>query len=415
MLVNKSDTLINTYKPMKWKSFILIVLCFSLLINQGCKENPSKDDILKKVLLNIEQIKSAAYFSTISASAPGDTLMFNSYDWYNKEFINPADTFIGSTFAWFQARDTSKLYYSYDGLAQVYIFPGTKTIEIDSFKTSTLPFRPIGPPFFNYTKSIIKYALETKDSISTSLKNQGDSLLFTLIIHSNKQVEFFGKPLYIDNPYATGKEVSRYDIWISKSDYLPYQYRRKMSANTSWETCRNVKLNNSRVEDFIPSKYFPSDFAVAVRGKNSPTKIDLTGKTAPDFTLNDFNGNVVAIKGLKSKVIILQFTGIGCGPCHASIPFLKKLVADNKSKSFELISIETWSKNIDGIKRYFQNNNLNYKFLVSSDEVTKDYQVNGVPSFYVLDENRVIRRIIHGYEKGTTDKEIEDVVHDLIK
>jgi hypothetical protein len=60
--------------------------------------------------------------------------------------------------------------------AQACIDTNIKTFEIDSFKTNTLPFRPIGPPFFNYTKNIIKYALETNDSISTQLQDFGDSL-----------------------------------------------------------------------------------------------------------------------------------------------------------------------------------------------------------------------------------------------
>jgi thiol-disulfide isomerase/thioredoxin len=120
------------------------------------------------------------------------------------------------------------------------------------------------------------------------------------------------------------------------------------------------------------------------------------------------------LKGLKSKVLLIQFTGIGCGPCHASVLFLKQLVNDNKTKSFELVSIETWSKNTDGIKRYYTRNNLNYKYLISNAEISKDYQIRGVPAFYILDEKRVIRRIIYGYEKGTTDEEIRDLIAELI-
>jgi len=390
-------------------------LSLSLPVVQSCKDNPGNNDFLKKVLANIDQIKSATYFSTIYASAPGDTAKFNSYDWYKKEYFNTADTFIGSSFALFQPFDTSKMYYFYDGLAQAYIDTDIKTIEIDSFKANTLPFRPIGPPFFNYTKNIIKYALETKDSITTELKDFGDSVLFSLAVYGNSQVEFFGKPVYNKNPYSTGKKVSRYDIWISKSNYLPYRYRRNMSTSTSWEACTNVKYNNTGIEDFIPSNYFPPDLKIAVRGEGEQKTVDMSGKVAPDWTLKDYNGTTVALKDFRSKILIIEFTGIGCGPCHASIPFQKRLLADNKLKSFELISIETWSKNLEGIKRYCINNNLNHKYLISSGEVVKDYQVRRVPVFYLLDENRVIRSVIQGYEKETTDKEIRDIINDLIK
>jgi thiol-disulfide isomerase/thioredoxin len=400
---------------MKKHSLILIVLCgLSLLVIQSCKERISKDDYLRKVLTNLEQIKSATYFSTASGSAPGDTTKFVSYDYYRKEYTNPADTFIGSTFAWFQSYDTTKMYFFYDGLAKAYIDDDIKTIEIDSFQTNRFPFRPIGPVFFNNSKSIIKYALETKDSISTRLIDYGDTVQFSLSIYGDSQVEFFGKPVYIKNPYGTGKEVSRYDIWISKSNNLPYRKRRSLSHNTSWETCRDVTINNTSIEDFIPSNYFPPDYKIAVWGKGESIKIDLSGKIAPDWTLKDFDGTTVALKDLKSKILIIEFTGIGCGPCHASLPFQKQLMIDYKSEYLELVSIETWSKNLEGIKRYCINNNLNHKYLISSVDVVKAYQVSGVPVFLILDENRVIRKVIHGYEKGTTDKEIRDVIDDLI-
>jgi thiol-disulfide isomerase/thioredoxin len=380
----------------------------------GCKVDNHNNVYLRKVLNNLEQIRSANYVSAQSGSAPGDTMQFITMFWFMKEYVNPADSFIGSSFAWFQPSDTSKMYFFYDGTAKAYVEDDTKTIKIDSFQTNTLAFRPIGPPFFNYTKSIIKYALETQDSIITDVKDFGDSIQFSLYI-PHKVIEFFGKPVVDDNPYLSGKEeFSRYDIWINKSNDLPYRYRRNVPQSTSWETCKDVKLNTSNIEDFIPSAYFPPDFTVQVRGRQKTEKIDLVGKAAPGWILKDFNNHEIALKELQSKVLMIQFTGIGCGPCHASIPFLKQLVTDYKEKDFELVSIETWSKNITGIKRYYENNDLNYKFLISTKEIINDYHFSGVPSFFILDKNRVIRKIIMGYELGTTDKEIIDAINKLM-
>jgi len=391
-----------------------IILLFGFLLHQGCSVKQSTRDYLKKVAVNIDQIKSASYYSTVSGSAPGDTTKFTTHNWFNKEYCNPADTFIGSTFAWFQPLDTSKMYYFYDGHAQAYIDSEMKSIRIDSFQTNKLPFRPIGPPFFNYTGSIIRYALETKDSIRTTLQDFGDTIKFSLYI-PHKVVEFFGRPFITDDPNSSDNEkYSRYDIWINKSDNLPYRYRRSMSHSTSWEACKNMKLNRSSIENFKPSQYFPESFAISFKGKEKPFHNDLEGKTAPGWTLNDSNGNKVALKDLKSKVLIIQFTGIGCGPCHASIPFLKGLVNDGHLMGVELVCIETWSNNMEGIKRYVKNNNLNYRFLMSTPEVTKSYKVSGVPAFYIIDEKRIIRKIILGYGKGTTDMEIRDIIKSML-
>ena len=302
----------------------------------------------------------------------------------------------------------------YDGIAETFLDWNEKTISIDSFQTNTLPFRRMATPFFNYTRSIIKYALETQDSISTDLKDFGDSIRFSLYI-PYKVIEFYGKPVVNDDPDLSSKdEYSRYDIWINKSNDLPYSYRRKMPQQTNWQSCKNVEFDKNNIEDFIVSKYFPKDFTITVRGERKRVQNDLVGKLAPRWVLKDSNGNTIALEELKSKVLVIQFTGIGCGPCHASIPFLKQLIADYKDKDFEFVSIETWSKNIVGIKRYCNNNQLNYKFLVSTNDVTKNYHAEAVPIFYILDKNRIIRKVIEGYGKGTTDKEIRDAINELI-
>lgn len=398
------------------KHNLIVTACviFSFILIEGCRNRTNDKNLMLTVLNNIEQIKSSTYLSSLSGSAPGDTTKFVTYDWYKVEYFNPIDTFIGSTFAWFQPKDTSKMYYFYDGSAQGYIDEDIKTIEIDSFKTNSLPFRPIGPPFFNYVRSILKYALETNDSISKSIQHYEDSLLFTLTIYSDKQVEFFGNPTYIKNPYNSGDEISRYDIWINKSNYLPYKYRRRMSTNTSWETCKNVRYNNADIKSFSSQVYFPTDYKISVRGEEKPLIDNLTGTAAPNWTLSDSDNNFISLNDLKSKVLLIQFTGIGCGPCHASIPFLKQLTIDYKNKSFELLGIETWSNNFDGIKKYCLNNDINYKFLLSTKEITNNYQIQGVPVFFILDENRIIRKMVRGYEKDTTDKEIKEVIERLI-
>lgn len=45
----------------------------------------------------------------------------------------------------------------------------------------------------------------------------------------------------------------------------------------------------------------------------------------------------------------------------------------------------------------------------------KEYQVKAVPVFFILDENRIIRKVIISYGKGTTDKEIRNTIDKLLK
>ena len=401
-------------KKVSFHFISVLVVSGCVILSNSCKVTYDKDDYLRKVLVNLEQIKSAAYNSTNIASAPGDTMEFRTFYSQTEEYINQVDTFIGSSFGVSMQSGTSKVSWFYDGRAEAFLDLNDKTIMIDSFQTNTLPFRPITPPFFNHAVSMIKYALETKDTISTELIDYKDSIKFSLFI-PYKVVEFFGKPFVLDNPYLARRNAySRYDIWIKKSDNLPYRIRRNMPHQTTWETCENVEFNKIKIEDFIVSEKFPSDFTVKFRGEPELVKDDLVGKVAPEWVLKDFNHDSISLNELKSKVLMVQFSGIGCGPCHASIPFLKQLVTDYNSNEFELVSIETWSNNIAGIKRYYDNNSLNYKLLLSTEQTTKDYQVKAVPAFFILDKDRVIRKIIRGYAEGTTDKEIRDAIQEFL-
>ena len=400
-------------KSFLFLAFILVSLMSLILIN-GCKVAYDKKEYLRRVLDNLDQIKAATYLSTISFNPPGDTTELKTYYWYKKEYVNPADTTIGSSFAWFYPDDTSKMYLYYDGSASAHLDKDKKTITIDSFKTNILPFRPVSSPFFNRAKNIIEYALETKDSISTDLKEFGDSIRFILYI-PHKVIYFFGKPFAMDNPYLSKENAfTRYVIWIHKSDNIPYKIINKTPNATDLETCINAELNKGRIEDFRPAEHFPPDYEVIIRGKQQTIKKDLTGQKAPDWILTDSNNKTIGLKDLKSKVLIVEFTGIGCAPCHAAIPFIKQLVKDYRDKDFIFVSIETWGSDTEGLKRYHKKTELNYTFLKAAEGITKSYQITGVPSFFILDKERIIRKIIRGYEGETTDKELRDAINELI-
>jgi thiol-disulfide isomerase/thioredoxin len=395
----------------------ILILVVMFVLPNGCKVDNNKKDYLRKVLISLDKIKSATYYTTSESWAPGDTSASGIYCHYVKEYNNPTDSTIGSSVVWLLQEDTTQMDFCYDGNMRANVYRDHKTIVIDSFKIKVLPFRPSTPPFFNHTRSIIKYALETKDSILMETKDYRDSVYYKFVIFKDRQVEFFGKAYYMEkSPYDYGETTSRYELWINKKTDLPYRFRREMSHNISVASCRNVELNKINIEDFRASNYFQPDFTIVAygRGRDTTKKIVLEGKVAPDWVLKDANNNTIALKDLKSKVLLVQFTSVNCGPCRASIPFLKQIVKEHNMKDFDFVSIESWTKNSNVLKVYQDRNECNYKFLMSTKEVTKSYNIQAVPVFFILDENRVIRKVIGGYGKGSTDKEIRDAINKLI-
>ena len=397
----------------------LAFVLFVLITLGACSKPKGTKDYLKVVLNKLDKVASASYLSTEEGWAPGDTAASTHMDQFIKEYRNPSDATIGSSFVSLLLKDTTQMTFCYDGKMRAVVFEEDKTIVIDSFNVRKLPFRPLTPPFFNYAKSIINYALETKDSITIKLEELEKSFYFSLTIFEDKQVEFFGKAFYMEdneNPLIFGDPTSKYEIWIDKKTDLPFKVRREMSHNISAETVRNVSINQLKIEDFKASDYFMPGFTIEAYGSvNKPEKRnDLIGKKAPDWALQNTSDNSIALKDLKSKVVMIQFTSVSCGPCRASIPFLNQLTAAYKKKDFDFVAIECTANSMNAVKVYQTKSGISYKFLKSDKPVLKAYAIRSFPVFFFLDKDLIIRKVLNGYGRGTTDTEINDIIDKMI-
>jgi len=394
------------------KRVVFGILIISLF---GYKSNFNQNDYIRKISKKLDQIKSASYYSTKISSAPGDTKKFSEpRKFYHKIFVNPSDTLVGSSSVTFNSDDTIKMTNFYNGIVRGQVNWEKQYVKIDSFQNHPYPFRLVHYPFYTKINEILKYTLTTTDSIQTDFKTYGDSIFFSLKI-INKHVYFHIKPIVIQNDYIPEDEISQFDIWFSRKDNMPYRMRSKWYHATLFESCSSANFNFDKELALNEREFFPSYFKI-VQFNRAPRKdkFDMVGKKAPEWLLHDIENNEIQFNDLNSKVLLIQFTGVGCGPCHQSVPFLKQLVKDYKTKDFEFISIETWSKNMEGLKRYNQKNEFNFKFLKSTDEVTKAYDVSSVPVFFIIDEERTIRKVINGYSQTTTDKEIIDNINKLL-
>lgn len=394
---------------------IIGLLTLSIILTNSCNVEIDNKTYLKAVLENVKKIENATYFSIRTGYAPFDTLPYSTLHNYFKEFKNPADTFVGAKFVTLNELDTTKMDYCYDGNMRARVNWADKTMEIDSFRQNKLPFRVVNGPFFTRAIRLLEYTLETKDSLRIETKDYKDSIQYSIAVYDTL-VEFcFSKISYPPAIYGSYKgSVSKYDIWINKNSNLPYRVTRDLPHDKTIEEIKIIEINKDKSSEFVASKYFP-DFPLKSKVKQPGAKTDLLGRAAPDWILKDSDYKTVALKDFKSKVLMIQFTSVSCGPCMMSISFLKKLKTEYNIKDFDFVAIEGFNRNSSVLKKYQERNLFNYRFLMSTDEVTANYNISAVPVFFILDENRVIRKIVRGYGLETTDKEIRDGINELIK
>ena len=403
---------------MKAKTFLLLFVLANAFI--FCSQT-NKDNYLETVLNNLEKIESATYQIEQLAWNPYDDDPVYDFCYYVYEYHNPVDTTIGASFVSLKADDTT-LFSAYDGNVRIVVWDESKTLGIDNFSVNrfNLPFRLVSPPFYNYTKNIIKYILTTSDSITVDKLENDNYWHVKLTIHEDRQVEFFGKAYKIPDAPMFGEDpTSIYEIWIDKKTNLPYKFRREMSHNITESIVSNPEFNKMKIEDFHVSDYFPSDYKIlsyndALENRNNRKSNELEGRIAPDFELIDTQDDKVSLQDMKSKAILLQFTGIGCGPCYASIQFMEKISKEYPEDLLTVASIETWSGKIQTLQNYKKKNQFTYLFLKSEDSITQAYNAMGVPQFFILNEKRVITKVFEGYAENTTDNEIRKEIDGLL-
>lgn len=138
------------------------------------------------------------------------------------------------------------------------------------------------------------------------------------------------------------------------------------------------------------------------------------GNSAPDFTLNDLNGNKVTLSSMKGRVVMVEFWATWCPPCKESIPELNKLYNKYKDKGFTVLAISV-DKGLDSaeLAGFARDYSLTYPVLLDNGKASSSYGVGSIPTSFMIDKNgRMVSKHM-GYDPDLLEslsKEIETLL-----
>ncbi len=129
------------------------------------------------------------------------------------------------------------------------------------------------------------------------------------------------------------------------------------------------------------------------------------GEIAPDFTLPALNGDKIRLSDFKSKVVLIEFWATWCPPCKDAIPHLNSLQEKYLDKGLVVMGI-TIDENeyIANIRNFVEEKGIRYKILFSDSLTSKLYNVNTIPTIYLLDKDQKIVNRYLGYYPGMEEK-----------
>lgn len=130
-----------------------------------------------------------------------------------------------------------------------------------------------------------------------------------------------------------------------------------------------------------------------IKDKYLARKKTQKGASSPPFVYEDLNGQVVTNEDLKGKLLYIDLWATWCGPCLREIPYFDTLQEAFKNQEITFLSVcqndtkERWqkmvkTKELKGLHLYAEGD---------GGQFYKDYQVDGIPRYILLDaEGKII-------------------------
>jgi peroxiredoxin len=135
---------------------------------------------------------------------------------------------------------------------------------------------------------------------------------------------------------------------------------------------------------------------------------------APQFTLGARGGSNISLAQYKGQVVMLNFWASWCGPCRQEMPLLENIYKKYNKMGFTLIgvNVEPDSKAAD---EWLKQTPVSFPVLYDKEsQVSKLYDVSGMPSTVIIDRKGNVRVLHRGYKPGD-ENEYLDSIRSLIR
>lgn len=122
------------------------------------------------------------------------------------------------------------------------------------------------------------------------------------------------------------------------------------------------------------------------------------GERAPDFALNNLDGDTVRLSDLHGQVVIVNFWATWCGFCDREMPDLQAVYVDYQARGVVVLALDQ-AEGRDDVQRFRDEHGLTFPILLDGDQaVGNQYHARSLPMTYILDRAGIVRAVLVGQQ-----------------
>ncbi len=127
---------------------------------------------------------------------------------------------------------------------------------------------------------------------------------------------------------------------------------------------------------------------------------------APDFILEDLNGNEITLDDFEGKVLFVNFWATWCPPCREEIPGFVESYGVYNDKGMEILGVSLDRQGVRVVKKFAEQYEINYPMAIGTQQLIQDYRPGQyIPTTIVIDREGKIRHRHIGYmDKSVLEK-----------
>jgi len=113
---------------------------------------------------------------------------------------------------------------------------------------------------------------------------------------------------------------------------------------------------------------------------------------AADFEVTDASGTTISLKGLRGKVVLVNFWMLNCGPCIAEMKGLDAVASRYRDQGLVVLGVENNGEDGGKLREYAVQHHVGYALAAGNDSIRQSYgHIHDVPVSFLIDRQGRVR------------------------